>query len=223
MQPINRKDENRKPHLFLSHSSKDKKVIFLFASHLNALGIDVWLDDWELETGDILNDRIEKAINQSQYLGVAITPAFVKSEWCKKELKLALSKEKQIQRKVVLPLIFENTKIPISLTKERLYLSFVDDYFIELTKLAGMIHGFSRQNISDGIDARQIKNIKDVVLVLRECGWNNISLVDSGYFNYLKRLTGVKTRGNTISFDPKKVKKLNGSMPSVIKKLLSRF
>lgn len=221
--PINRKDENRKPHIFVSHSSKDKNTIILFASQLNYLGIDVWLDDWELETGDILDKRIENAISRSRYLGIAITPAFVKSEWCNKELKIALSKEKKYSEKVVLPLIFQKTKMPALLIRERSHLIFYDNYFTELAKLAGMIHGFSTQRISDTIRSRKINSIRAVAHVLTECGWDNISLVDSSYFDYLKRLIGVHTQGNTISFYPDEVKKLNTSIPATIKKLLSGF
>lgn len=99
MKKLDRKSKKRKPALFISHSSKDKAAITKFARQLNRLGIDVWLDDWELEVGDNLNKRIREAIQKSQYLAVAVTPAFLKSEWCNKELKDAIAKEKSYRKK----------------------------------------------------------------------------------------------------------------------------
>jgi TIR domain len=44
----------RRPHLFLSHSSKDKEWVHALARDLSVCEIDVWLDEWELVVGDKL-------------------------------------------------------------------------------------------------------------------------------------------------------------------------
>lgn len=221
MKKLDRKSKKRKPAIFISHSSKDKELITLFALHLNKLGIDCWLDDWELEVGDNLDKTIREAIAKSQYLGIAITPSFLKSEWCNKELKDALGKEKSYRKKVVLPLIFKKAKMPALLAAERIYLDFSANYFNELTKLAGMIHQFSKQRIMNTIGNKKLKNIDDVTEALVECGWDAVSLIDADYFNDVMKLKGVTTRGNVIEFYPDEVKKLNPSMPKALQLLIS--
>lgn len=221
MKKLDRKNKKRKPEIFLSHSSKDKEIITLFALHLNKLGIDVWLDDWELEVGDNLNKRIKDAILKSQYLGVAITPAFLKSEWCNKELKDAIGKEKAYRKKVVLPLIFKKAKMPELLVEERIYLNFSTNYFNELTKLAGMIHQFSKQKIMHVIGNKKLKDIDSVTNALIECGWDAVSLIDADYFNDVKKLKAVITRGNIVEFYPDEVKRLNPGISATLKQLIS--
>ena len=51
---------DRKPHIFLSHSSRDKDIVKKLASDLLACEVDVWLDEWEIEVGD----NIFKTVNE---------------------------------------------------------------------------------------------------------------------------------------------------------------
>ena len=41
------------PDIFLSHSAKDKEIAARLATDLNFCGIDVWLDLWELQIGQV--------------------------------------------------------------------------------------------------------------------------------------------------------------------------
>lgn len=220
MKKLDRKSRKRKPAIFLSHSSKDNILVTQLALHLNHLGIDVWMDDWELEVGDNLNQRIREAIQKSQYLGIVVTPSFLKSEWCKKELADALAKEKALRKKVVLPLRFKKAKMPELLVEERIYLDFTLHYFTELAQLAGMIHGFSRKKLTTAIGYKHLKKINEVEDLLKTCGWDGVSLIDADYFNDVKKLKGVTVRGNTIEFYPDEVVRLNPKMSKVLKQLI---
>ena len=64
------------PHLFLSHSSKDKAWVTRFAQDLNLCGVDVWFDAWELRVGDDLHERISEAVDKSRFVGVVVTKEF---------------------------------------------------------------------------------------------------------------------------------------------------
>ena len=48
--------------VFLSHNSKDKREVEAIAQALKKKGIRPWLDKWDLAPGDILNDKLEWAI-----------------------------------------------------------------------------------------------------------------------------------------------------------------
>lgn len=118
------------------------------------------------------------------------------------------------------PLIFKKAKMPALLTEERIYLDFTSAYYNELAKLAGMIHQFSRQKLTDAIGYRTLRNFNAVICVLMDCGWDGVSLIDADYFNDVKKLNGVTTKGNILEFYPDEVKRLNPKMPEVLKQFI---
>lgn len=73
--------------IFLSHSSLDKPLIEGVAFELINEGIDVWLDKWEIENGDFLDEKINRGIKDSFFVVVFLSPNSLKSAWVQKELK----------------------------------------------------------------------------------------------------------------------------------------
>jgi hypothetical protein len=98
--------------IFLSHSSKDKVFTEDLAGRLRVHGIEVWLDDMDLDIGDSLVQRIGDAIEAADYVGVVISGSSVQSAWVKHELQLAYSREIESERVVVLPILIEACKLP---------------------------------------------------------------------------------------------------------------
>src|SRR5690242_11168927 len=127
------------PHLFLSHSSKDKAWVSQLAEDLCLCGVDVWFDAWELRVGDDLHERIADAIAKSRFVAVVITKYFSESKWIRGEVHQALSREKSGDRIVVLPLIADDVAVPPVLSTKK-FLDFSGDYFGSLTQLAALIH-----------------------------------------------------------------------------------
>jgi hypothetical protein len=101
-----------KPDIFVSHSSKDKKAAAQLASDLNFCGIDVWLDQWELQIGQSLADELARAMNESRYIAILITANYNKSVWTKAEYKKALSREQKEERTVMLPILLGEAELP---------------------------------------------------------------------------------------------------------------
>ncbi len=56
------------PKVFLSHASEDKeRFVINLAIKLRSKGVAVWLDKWEILTGDSLIDKIfEEGIKKAQ-------------------------------------------------------------------------------------------------------------------------------------------------------------
>ncbi len=56
--------------VFLSHNSKDKPAVIALAKRLQAHGIKVWLDIWELRPGhpwqEALEEIIESLVSQQK-------------------------------------------------------------------------------------------------------------------------------------------------------------
>lgn len=74
------KYENKGKSIFLSHSSKDKFFVRTLAEHLNRYGINVWLDEAEINIGDSLTEKIGKAIESTDYVGVVLSHNSINSE-----------------------------------------------------------------------------------------------------------------------------------------------
>ena len=114
-----------KPSIFLSHSWVDKPFVRAFAERLVQVGANVWLDEAEIAVGDSLVKKISEGIEQVDYVAAVISNESVKSEWVQKELSLAMTKEIEGRRVVVLPVVIERCELPAYL-KDKLFADFTD-------------------------------------------------------------------------------------------------
>lgn len=74
---------------FLSHSWQDKPLARRIARRLSHRGVAVWVDEYEMEVGTVLPDRIASEIGNCTHLLVLLTEAAVKSKWVAQEIALA--------------------------------------------------------------------------------------------------------------------------------------
>lgn len=176
----------RRPHLFLCHSSRDKAFVRQLARDLNKLGIDAWLDEWELEPGESLHSQIGWALERSKYVGALITPSFLESRWCLDELDHALIREKRIGKKLIIPLL-QGRAMPPPFVEGRFYLNFSKHYCSSLFQLAGKLHHFSAKQIADELENHKVKSVSEVYKSLIDLGWDGYQLIDSHDFSILKK------------------------------------
>lgn len=111
------------PSIFLSHSSADKPFTRRLAHRLGNAGATVWLDEAEMRIGDSLIAKLSSAIEGIDYVAAVISQASVASKWVEHELRLAMTREVESSRVVVLPLLIEDVSIPAYL-KDKLYADF---------------------------------------------------------------------------------------------------
>jgi hypothetical protein len=105
--------------VFLSHSSKDKKAIRRLASDLQNVGIDVWLDEYEIKIGDIIIEKLNRGIEECDYLLIWLTKKSVKSPWVQREWYSKYHVEIETNKILVLPLLAEDCDIPLFLKTKR--------------------------------------------------------------------------------------------------------
>ena len=117
--------------LFLSHSSLDKPFVTRLAIDLLNNDVPVWLDNWELAPGDSLLARIYEGLGTSDCIAVILSPHSLESQWVKKELRAALSKEEAEGRQVVLPLKIARCSPPLEIA-DRIYVDLSDSYHFNL-------------------------------------------------------------------------------------------
>lgn len=79
--------------LFISYSHSQRPSIELLAKKLKHWRVNVWYDDWTMEPGDFLRDRVVSGIDQSRCLLVAISPDALESNWVKFELNCGFASE----------------------------------------------------------------------------------------------------------------------------------
>lgn len=107
-------------NVFISHSHKDKMIARTLARKLNQYGIYAWIDEAEIKIGDSLIDKIRDGIDKVDYLIALISADSVESEWVKKELDIAMNREIESKRVVVIPVLTGKCELP-GFLKGKLY------------------------------------------------------------------------------------------------------
>ena len=116
----------RRPVVFLSHSQRDKQVVRQFAEGLRAAGIDIWLDEAQLNLGDSLVQQIERGLDSADFVAFFLSQASLDSQWARQELNVAISRQVSGDRgAVVLPVLLEDAEVP-ALLRDVMYLDLRD-------------------------------------------------------------------------------------------------
>lgn len=105
--------------IFLSHNSLDKPFVKKLAADIRRNGFFVWVDEAEIKVGDSLIGKIEKGIENCDYLGVVLSSNSIKSEWVTREVRIALNQEIYGKRIKVLPILLENIDLPTFLIDKK--------------------------------------------------------------------------------------------------------
>jgi hypothetical protein len=103
--------------VFISYSRKDLPFVETLVSDLKDMGMDVWYDLSGLEGGSRWGVEIRKAIKNSDYVIVVLSPDSVESEWVEREYLFSSNEKKKI-----LPILYRECELPLSF----LNLNYVD-------------------------------------------------------------------------------------------------
>ena len=118
--------------IFLSHSSKDKFFVRELAERFKEYGVKVWLDEAEIKIGESLTEKVGRAIDQTDYVGVILSRNSINSEWVQRELQVDMQKEFSKKKVVILPMLLEDVEIPPFL-RDKLYADFTSTERYEST------------------------------------------------------------------------------------------
>jgi hypothetical protein len=169
------------PRLFLSYAAKDKKYAERLAGELKNSGASVWFDEWELQVGDSLRQRIDEAIAISDYLLILLTPNSINSRWIQAEWRAVFSNELNERAITVIPVLLEDCEIPTDLA-DRLYLD------LRYNFPAGVARLVEQLTLTPQIDFGSINEISLLNLsvdLLTELGFYNVQVchgpVEKGY------------------------------------------
>lgn len=208
------------PHLFLSHSSKDKVWVSQLAEDLNLCGVDVWFDSWELRVGDDLHERIADAIDKSRFVAIVITNHFSESKWIRGEVHQALSREKAGNRTVVLPLLADDASVPPVLSTKT-FLDFSGDYFGSLAHLAALIHDVPQDALQAEMHGAPPDSVRECVELLERAGWTPRHVFGTAALAEIERAGGIR-RGDVVHFLPREILR-NSEIPNSLRRLLEKL
>lgn len=90
--------------VFISHASEDKaEFATVLAQKLQASGVKVWFDEFELKLGDSLRRSIDKGLVASRFGIIVLSSAFFAKNWTQYELDGLVAREME-GAKVILPI-----------------------------------------------------------------------------------------------------------------------
>jgi TIR domain len=104
------------PKVFISHASEDKeRFVVKFAQRLRENGVDAWLDQWEMQPGDSLVDKIfEQGLKDAQAVILVISAASIVKPWVREELNLSVVKRISQGTKLI-PVVIDQCEVPQAL------------------------------------------------------------------------------------------------------------
>ena len=139
--------------VFISHSSKDKRFVRTLKECLTENNIETWFDEDQLDLGDSLVLKLEKALATSSHLVVILSPSAVQSEWVTFELRKALSNNRTGLMNKIIPIKYRECKIPDELT---------DLLYHDLSDEVVLPEGDKLKFISDGYDSFFLKLVRAI-------------------------------------------------------------
>ena len=113
--------------LFLCHSSADKAFVRRLRRDVERSGVRCWLDETEMKVGDSIREKIEKGIQESDFLAIVLSAASVESPWLQKELDAAFIRQTRERGAFILPVVLEECQIPTLISGLK-YADFRTDY-----------------------------------------------------------------------------------------------
>ncbi len=109
--------------VFISFSYKNKEFATKLKRQLEKNDIDVWIHSESLSVGEDITKSIKKALSEIDYFIIILSKDSVQSDWVNFELSATLVNETQLERNIVVPVLYEDCEIPNSI-RDRFYVDF---------------------------------------------------------------------------------------------------
>ena len=132
-------------NIFLCHSSADKPFVRTVGNDLTNLGHSVWIDEYEINVGDSIVDKINEGNENADVLALFISKSSESSEWVKREWQSALSRQLTKGNKMrIFPILIDDCKLPAILNDIK-FADFRESYHSGLDQLAAALAANSKE------------------------------------------------------------------------------
>ena len=99
------------PNVFISHRKDDANQAEQLATEVRNAGHGVWFDEWNINLGDSIVERIDEGLEGSNYLVLCYSSSGM-SDWVNREWMSALARQLSGHGVKVLPLLLTGGKPP---------------------------------------------------------------------------------------------------------------
>ena len=121
--------------VFISHASKDLVFARCIATDLLNAGFAVFLDDWSIDVGDRIFDKISRGLTDSNALIMVISENYLKSVCCNDEWSAFYNKAIHMENCRIYPIIIDNSDPPMLLSQIKYLRINQEDYSEGLSAL----------------------------------------------------------------------------------------
>jgi hypothetical protein len=125
-------------NLFISHRGADADAAERLAAELRAKGHQVWLDRWEIQTGDSIVGKIDEGLAGATYLVLCYSDQGISAPWMGREWMSALARQLNSRGVKLLPLRLTGGEPPAILEDIR-YADLVTDWDTGVAELLAAI------------------------------------------------------------------------------------
>ncbi|MFL6211397.1 MAG: toll/interleukin-1 receptor domain-containing protein [Pyrinomonadaceae bacterium] len=98
--------------VFISHRTVDMLEAIRLAEAIRSAGHNVWLDDWEIAVGDNIVERINKGLNDADYVALCLSAHGVMSKWISQEWMTTLARQLNSESVKLLPVRLTGDDLP---------------------------------------------------------------------------------------------------------------
>lgn len=119
---------------FISHRGSDASLAERLATELKNAGVDVWLDNWEINLGDSIIERMQQGLSGSSYLILCYSADGVTAPWIGREWMSALARQLDGHVVKILPVRLSGGQPPEILADIK-YADLVRDWDAGVTQL----------------------------------------------------------------------------------------
>jgi len=108
--------------VFVSYAHKDGVWAMTLAENLHRLGLDVWLDRWEMTDGGLVASQLQEGLSNADAVVAVVSPYWIESGWCGEEFAAAMTGAVE-QGKRLIPVVVGEADLPPFIAS-RLYVDF---------------------------------------------------------------------------------------------------
>ena len=128
---------------FFIYSRSDLQIALKIAGELRESGVDIWMDQLELQPGERWDSAIQSALHSAKQMILVLSKSSVQSENVIDEYSFYLK-----HKKTIIPILVEECKIPFRLDRV-LHIDFTKNYNASFQKLLSVLNTENSSKISE--------------------------------------------------------------------------
>ncbi|MDA0166214.1 toll/interleukin-1 receptor domain-containing protein [Solirubrobacter ginsenosidimutans] len=97
---------------FISHRRSDTALAERLAEDLRSLGHEVWFDEWEIDLGDSIVEKMNAGLTTTRALVLCCSASGVEAPWIGREWMSALARQLNGHGIKVLPVLLTGSELP---------------------------------------------------------------------------------------------------------------